>query len=82
MRILISSLLGLALRMDVKSLGKPCDVNKHSQSLCLVNLISKDTHLVFSISLFILDRRGSDICIEGQNRKDRLSVVVQLWICA
>ena len=31
--LLISSLLGLALRMHVESLGKPCDVNKHSQSL-------------------------------------------------
>ena len=31
--ILISSLPGSALRMHVKSLGKPRDVNKHSQSL-------------------------------------------------
>ena len=44
-RLLISSLPGSALRTHVESLGKPCDVNKP----CLVNLISKDTHLVFSI---------------------------------
>ena len=30
--LLISSLPGLALRMHVESLGKPCDVNKCSQS--------------------------------------------------
>ena len=42
-RLLISSLPGLALRMHVESLGRPHDVNKRSQSL------SKDTHLVFSI---------------------------------
>ena len=41
-RLLISSLPSLGLRMHVK----PRDVNKRSQSLCLVNLISKDTHLV------------------------------------
>ena len=40
-RLLISSLPGLALRTLVESLGKPC----------LVNLISKDTLLVFSISI-------------------------------
>ena len=43
-RLLISSLPGSALRTHVESLGKPRDVNKRSQSL-----ISKDTHLVFSI---------------------------------
>ena len=32
-RLLISSLPGSALRMHVESLGKPRDVNKHSQSL-------------------------------------------------
>ena len=32
-RLLISSLPGSALRMLVESLGKPCDVNKRSQSL-------------------------------------------------
>ena len=31
--LLISSLLGSALRMHVESLGKPRDVNKRSQSL-------------------------------------------------
>ena len=31
--LLISSLPGLASRMNVESLGKPRDVNKHSQSL-------------------------------------------------
>ena len=49
-RLLISSLPGSALRTHVESLGKPRDVNMRSQSL--VNLLSKDTHLVFSI--FIL----------------------------
>ena len=33
--LLISSLPGSALRTHVESLGKPCDVNKHSQSLAL-----------------------------------------------
>ena len=61
-RLLISSLPGSALRMHVESLGKPRDVNMHSQSRraiqhafskpCQVNLITKDTHLVFSISHF------------------------------
>ena len=32
-RLLISSLPGSALRTHVESLGKPRDVNKHSQSL-------------------------------------------------
>ena len=32
-RLLISSLPGLALRTLVESLGKPRDVNKHTQSL-------------------------------------------------
>ena len=45
-RLLISSLPGSALRMNVESLGNPRDVNKRSQRLAL---ISKDTHLVFSI---------------------------------
>ena len=37
-RLLTSSLPGSALRMLVESLGKPRDVNKHSQSLeCLLN---------------------------------------------
>ena len=49
-RLLISSLPGSALRTHVESLSKPRDVNMRSQSLCLVNLISKDTHLVFSIN--------------------------------
>ena len=65
LRLLISSLPGSTLRTHVELLGKPSDVNKGSQSLalskqasrcqqtfskpCLVNLISKDTHLVFSI---------------------------------
>ena len=33
LRLLISCLPGSALRMHVESLGKPHDVNKHSQSL-------------------------------------------------
>ena len=33
LRLLISSLPGLALRMHDESLDKPCDVNKCSQSL-------------------------------------------------
>ena len=44
--LLISNLPGLALRTHVESLGKPCDVNKHSQSLVWY---IKVTHLVFSI---------------------------------
>ena len=42
--LLISSLPGSALRTHVESVGKLRDVNKR-----LVNLISKDTHLVISI---------------------------------
>ena len=53
-RLLISSLPGSALRMHVESLGKPRNVNKRSQSLaCLVNLISKDTHIVFFIRTLV-----------------------------
>ena len=48
-RLLISSLPGSALRTHVESLGKPRDVNMRSQSLAWLNLISKDTLLVFSI---------------------------------
>ena len=48
-RLLISSLPGSALKTHVESLGKPHDVNKRSQKPCLVDLISKDTHLVFSM---------------------------------
>ena len=48
--ILISSLPGSASRMHVESLGKPHDVRQQAFSKpCLVNLISKDTHFVFSI---------------------------------
>ena len=43
-RLLIPSLPGSALRTHVESLGKPRDVKP-----CLVSMISKDTHLVFSI---------------------------------
>ena len=43
-RLLLSSLPGLALRRHDESLGKPC----------LVNLISKDTHLVFTIFILYL----------------------------
>ena len=48
-RLLISSLPGSALRTHVELLGKSRDVNKRS-----VNLISKDTHLVFSIDIAVL----------------------------
>ena len=49
LRLLILSLPGWALRMLVESLGKALDFNKGSQSLAWLNLISEDTHLVFSI---------------------------------
>ena len=59
-RLLISNLPGSALRTYVESLGKPRDVNKHSQRKpCLVNLISKDTHLVFSIYILFWPKRTS-----------------------
>ena len=45
-RLLISSLPGSALRTLVESLGK---CQQAFSKPCLVNLISKDTHLVFSI---------------------------------
>ena len=47
LRLLISSLPGSALRVHVESLGKPSHVNIVFSKPCLVNLISKDTHLVF-----------------------------------
>ena len=50
LRLWTSSLPSSDFRMHVKLLGKPRDVNKHSQH-CLVNMISKDTHLVFSIDM-------------------------------
>ena len=51
-RLLISSLPGSALRKHVESLGRAI---QHAFSKpCLVNLISKDTHLVFSIYKHIL----------------------------
>ena len=51
--LLISSLPGKALRKHVESLGKPRDVNKRFSKPCLVNLISKDTHLEYSLYLSI-----------------------------
>ena len=50
LRHLISILPGSALRTHVESLDRPHEVNKRSPKPCLVNLISKDTHLVFTIS--------------------------------
>ena len=47
--LLISSLPGSASRMHVESLGKP----HYSTKCCLVNLISKDILLEFSIFQFI-----------------------------
>ena len=46
--LLTSSLPGPALRKHVESLVKPCDSQMFSKP-CLVNSISKETHLVFSI---------------------------------
>ena len=46
-QVLIKSLPGKALRMHVESLGSRCQ--QAFSKPCLVNLISKDTHLVFSI---------------------------------
>ena len=54
--LLISNLPGSALRTHVESLGKPRDVKQFSKP-CLVNLISKDTQLAFSISYQI-----SNVC--------------------
>ena len=50
LRLLKSSLPGSDFRTHVESRGKPRDVNKALSKPCLVNLISKDTRLVFSIS--------------------------------
>ena len=51
-RLLISHLPGLASRSHVESIGKPRDSTTVLEALpgSLVNLISKDTHLVFSLS--------------------------------
>ena len=56
-RLLISSIPGSAFRTLVELLGKPRDVNKRFQSL--ENLISKYTHLVFSISVTLKKRSFS-----------------------
>ena len=50
---LISSLPGSALRTHVESLGKPRRCQQAFSKPCLVNLISKDIHLDFSISVAI-----------------------------
>ena len=47
--LLISSLPVSALRTRVEWLDKPHDFNKPLSKPCRVNLISKDTRLVFSI---------------------------------
>ena len=71
-RLLISSLPGLALRMHVESLSKPHDVIKRSPRPCLVNLVSKDTHLVFSISRQALQcqQAFSKLCLVNLVSKD------------
>ena len=52
--LLISSLPGSALRTHVESLDKPHRCQQALSKPCLVNLISKDTHLVLSIyKLFV-----------------------------
>ena len=48
LRLLVSSLPGSASRTHVESLGKPRDSTSVLEAF-MVNLISKDTHLVFSI---------------------------------
>ena len=61
--LLISSLPGSALRMHIESLGLPRDYQQVFSKPCLVNLISKDTHLVLSIYLtsFIVPCYGLSI---------------------
>ena len=54
--LLISSLPGSASRTHVESLGKPRDVIKRFSKPCLVNLISKDTNLIFF--MYCLDRHN------------------------
>ena len=49
LRLLISSLPGSTLRRHVESPGKHLAIQQAFSKPCLVNLISKDTHLVFSI---------------------------------
>ena len=53
-RLLKSSLPGSALRTLVESLGKPRDKPRDVNKPCLVNLISKDTQLVFSIYMHVI----------------------------
>ena len=48
-RLLISSLPGSALRKHVESLSKASRCQQAFSKLCLVILVSKDTHLVFYI---------------------------------
>ena len=72
-RILISSLPGSALRTHVESLGKPRDVCQHAFSKpCLVNLISKDTHLVFSIYM-----KTDDLKVLYSTIPNRLQAVIR-----
>ena len=59
LRLLISSLPGSALRRLVKSLSKPCDVNKRSQSLDMPWSVDITTEsliqwLILSFSLFLV----------------------------
>ena len=48
-RLLISLLPGSALRTHVESLSKPGDVEQEFSKRYLLNLMSKNTHLLFSI---------------------------------
>ena len=47
--LLILDLPGSALRRHVESLGRAFKIQHEFSKPCLVNLISEDTHLVFSI---------------------------------
>ena len=70
-RLLISSLPGSALRTHVESLGKPRDVNMRSR---LVNLISKETHQVFSIYIRTISENQEKYKFpthNGSNNKQR-----------
>ena len=84
LRLLISSLPGSALRTHVESLGKPRDVNKHSQSLASDStsilkalpgkLETKDANLVF---LYIMLNYYSNFRSADGTRFGR-SIIVQL----
>ena len=84
-RLLISSLPGSALRMLVESLGQALRCQQAFSKPCLVNLISKDTHLLFSIyfpKFYLLRLFKIPTCYEqvGISIKDQIQDRIHLFL--